>query len=92
MRESVETSKEALVKFTKEGKKDKHHKIIVNTLKRCQYSLTGYGIAQRCILNYNQVMRRTLELELLKIIEQDGKKIDLDGSRRVAYKLIVPTT
>ena len=82
-----QTSLEALSKFNKEGKKERHHKIIVNTLNLCQYSLTGYGIAKRCSLNYNQVMRRTLELELLKLIEQDGKKIDLDGSSRVAYKI-----
>ena len=88
MNHTTETSKEALVKFTADEKKAIHYKIILDALRLCPYSLTGFGIAQRCKLTYHQVMRRTKELEEMQKIVQVGKKIDIDSAKRTAYSLI----
>ncbi len=88
METTQKTSETARVKFMMKGNKEKHYKVILNSLKLCQYPLTGYGVSERSTLTYYQVMRRMKELELLNLIEQSGTKIDIDGAKRMSYKYI----
>lgn len=83
-----ETSRIAKAKFDASEKKLVHHKIISKALRACQFPLTGFGIAQRTELTYHQVMRRMKELEEDDKVIQHQKKIDVDGSNRMSYKII----
>ena len=83
-----ETSRIAKAKFDASEQKLVHHKIILKALRACQFPLTGFGIAERTKLTYHQVMRRMKELEEDDKVIQHKKKIDVDNSVRMSYKLI----
>lgn len=82
----METSRIAHEKFTAEGKKADHHKLILNTLNGSV--LTAYGISIWSGLDRVQVSRRTSELERLGLIEKAGRHRDPDGALRTAYKAL----
>lgn len=83
-----QTSTLARERFESSGKRTLHHEIILKTLELCPYPLTAYGISKRCSLSYIQTDRRLCELRRSGQIKIVGKKQDLDGSTRNAYKLV----
>lgn len=80
------TSQIAYTKFKSEGKKNKHHNIILGAFKNDL--LSSYGISQRTGLTTVEVSRRTSELVRLNKIECVCRVLDKDGARRNAFRKI----
>ena len=97
----MNTSQIARERFEAEGKKAKHHNIILWVLKKYG-PLTNYGISKKSfyrknddfgrprtyMLNYHAIARRTSELMRLKKIKCIGRQTDSDGAIRNLYDLV----